>query len=41
LHDIVLKPEQGTDKLIMDVTAKTYRYLADDEVEDNKGPGNA
>ncbi len=40
LHDIVLKPEQGTDKLIMDVTAKTYRYLADDEVEDNKGPGN-
>ena len=41
LHDIVLKPEQGTNKLIMDVTAKTYRYLADDEVEDNKGPGNA
>jgi len=41
LHDIVLKPEQGTDKLIMDVTAKTYRYLADDEVEDNKGAGNA
>lgn len=41
LHDIVLKPEQGTDKLIMDVTAKTYRYLADDEVEDKKGPGNA
>jgi type IV pilus assembly protein PilO len=41
LHDIVLKPEQGSDKLIMDVTAKTYRYLADDEVEDNKEPGNA
>jgi type IV pilus assembly protein PilO len=40
LHDIVLKPEQGSDKLIMDVTAKTYRYLADDEAEDNKGPGN-
>lgn len=44
LHDIVLKPVQGSDKLIMDVTARTYRYLADDEVDenkDNKENGNA
>jgi len=35
LHDITLRPEQqregaGTGRLVMDVTAKTYRYLEDE-----------
>lgn len=33
LHDIEISPQQkdsGTDKLILNVTAKTYRYLDDD-----------
>lgn len=37
LHDIAIKPESKSDILIMDVTAKTYRYLSDDEVETEKG----
>lgn len=36
LHDINLKPEAKDDQLIMDVTAKTYRYLSDD-TEEPKG----
>lgn len=39
LHDVVLKPEQSGDRnaapsrrLVMDVTAKTYRYLEDEGV---------
>lgn len=33
LHDIKLKPGNKENELVMDVTAKTYRYLADEEAE--------
>ena len=35
LHDIQIKPENedSFDRLILDVTAKTYRYLEDSELE--------
>jgi type IV pilus assembly protein PilO len=41
LHDIQIQPElqksAGTDQLVLDLTAKTYRYLEDDEMSpDNK-----
>ena len=41
LHDIQIQPElqktAGTDQLVPDLTAKTYRYLEDDEMSpDNK-----
>ncbi len=41
LHDITIKPENNSELLVMDVTAKTYRYLADDEMErsDNNQKG--
>ena len=35
LHDIEIRPvsrDSGYDKLVLDVTAKTYRYLEDDEL---------
>ncbi len=36
LHDIQIQPESqksaGTDSLVLDLTAKTYRYLEDDEM---------
>jgi type IV pilus assembly protein PilO len=43
LHDIEIKPDgkTGFDNLTLDVTAKTYRYLDEDEVgggDKNKGP---
>lgn len=32
LHDLEIKPsEPGSDELVLDLTAKTYRYLEDDE----------
>lgn len=37
LHDIEIKPvskEGGYDELVLNVTAKTYRYLGDEEVEE-------
>ena len=37
LHDIEIKPiskEGGFDDLVLNVTAKTYRYLGDEEVEE-------
>lgn len=37
LHDIAIKPEKKSDILIMDVKAKTYRYLSDEEVDTEKG----
>lgn len=37
LHDISIQPESKSDILIMDVKAKTYRYLSDDEVDPKKG----
>ncbi len=36
LHDIQIKPEEKVGQMLtMDVTAKTYRYLAEEEVEKN------
>ena len=41
LHDIAITPETGkdagTDRLTLDVTAKTYRYLDDAELVPDKG----
>lgn len=39
LHNIKLKPADKEGILIMDVTAKTYRYLADDNEPSGKGKG--
>jgi type IV pilus assembly protein PilO len=45
LHDIVISPagkDAGPDDLVLDVTAKTYRYLDESEVEaesDKNAPG--
>jgi len=38
LHNIDIKPESkdSQDQLTLDVTAKTYRYLDEDEAQDNK-----
>ncbi len=36
LEDISIKPEKGSEALTMEVTAKTYRYLADDETPAKK-----
>ncbi len=36
LHDISIKNDAKTNKLIMDVTAKTYRYLDDAEIQQTK-----
>lgn len=48
LHDIQIQPESakgaGSDQLVLDLTAKTYRYLEDDEMsggETGKGKGKA
>ena len=32
LHNISIKREKGSDELSMDVTAKTYRYLDEQEI---------
>jgi type IV pilus assembly protein PilO len=46
LHDIQIQPESqksaGTDQLVLDLTAKTYRYLEDDEMsaDSKKGKRN-
>jgi type IV pilus assembly protein PilO len=41
LHDIEIKPESkdSTDQLVLDVTAKTYRYLEEDEDKGDAGKG--
>lgn len=42
LHDIEIKPESNDDlaeSLVLNVTAKTYRYLDDDEVESAETAG--
>ena len=41
LHDIQIAPEgkEGPDRLTLDVTAKTYRYLEDSEMAPEKGKG--
>jgi len=41
LHDIEIKPEtkDATDQLVLDVTAKTYRYLEEDEDKGDAGKG--
>lgn len=43
LHDIQIQPESqkatGTDQLVLDLTAKTYRYLEDDEMAPDAGKG--
>jgi type IV pilus assembly protein PilO len=41
LHDIEIKPENkdSTDQLVLDVTAKTYRYLEEDEDKGDAGKG--
>jgi type IV pilus assembly protein PilO len=41
LHDIEIKPESkdATDQLVLDVTAKTYRYLEEDEDKGDAGKG--
>ena len=31
IHDIVISPEEGSDELTMELTAKTYRYLEEEE----------
>ncbi len=39
LHNIEVKPESkdaGLDQLVLDVTAKTYRYLDEDETQEAK-----
>jgi type IV pilus assembly protein PilO len=36
LDDISIKPERNSDALIMEVTAKTYRHLADSEQSSKK-----
>lgn len=43
LHDIEMKPEDkdSLDQLVLDVTAKTYRYLDEDEAQDTKGKDGA
>ncbi|RKZ34417.1 MAG: pilus assembly protein PilO [Gammaproteobacteria bacterium] len=36
-HDVVIKPRKGKDderELVMDATAKTYRYMEQDEIEE-------
>ena len=42
LHDIEIKPEtkDSVDQLQLDVTAKTYRYLDEEEVQEAAGAGN-
>ncbi len=43
LHDIQIQPETakatGTDQLVLDLTAKTYRYLEDDEMTPDNAKG--
>jgi type IV pilus assembly protein PilO len=43
LHDIQIQPESqksaGTDQLVLDLTAKTYRYLEDDEMSPDSKKG--
>lgn len=43
LHDIQIQPElqksAGTDQLVLDLTAKTYRYLEDDEMSPDSKKG--
>ncbi len=43
LHDIQIQPElqksAGTDQLVLDLTAKTYRYLEDDEMSPDSKQG--
>ena len=43
LHDIQIQPESaksaGTDQLVLDLTAKTYRYLEDDEMAPDSTKG--
>lgn len=43
LHDIQIQPEtpkaSGTDQLVLDLTAKTYRYLEDDEMSPDANKG--
>lgn len=39
LDNIAIKPEKKSEALIMEVTAKTYRYLADDELASQKKKG--
>ena len=43
LHDIQIQPESqksaGTDQLVLDLTAKTYRYLEDDEMSADSKKG--
>ncbi len=34
MHDVVLKPEAESGKLVMKGTVKTYRYLSDEEAEE-------
>lgn len=43
LHDIQIAPvnKDSIDQLTLDVTAKTYRYLEDDESTSSSGGGNA
>jgi len=31
IHDIIISPEEGSDELTMELTAKTYRYLEEEE----------
>ena len=42
LHDIAIASSSGSenasgDELVLNVTAKTYRYLEDEDEEDNAG----
>ena len=43
LHDIQIQPELpksvGSDQLVLDLTAKTYRYLEDDEMSTDSKKG--
>jgi type IV pilus assembly protein PilO len=43
LHDIAIAPrgkDAGSDDLVLDVTAKTYRYLDEAELQDDKADAN-
>ncbi|MGH8495673.1 MAG: type 4a pilus biogenesis protein PilO [Gammaproteobacteria bacterium] len=45
LHDIQIKPEtnaqDGTEELVLDITAKTYRYLDEEELGESGQAGGA